>query len=436
MGNITDNPTPKKLLEQIQAFDTIEALFDAFPNLGDFVPNLEVLRKDFAEIKKNAAILGVPDRFNSAFASLGWIAYESMSFDIMTKAVELAEAGDLDSAENILEQHYDGETLQWGIFRLTGHKEFRKRLRLIELARDDYLAGRYHSCVPLLLLLTDGIVQDVSKHVGFFAESSDMTVPDSMAAHQSGLGALAKLFNLGRNKTNEELISIPYRNGILHGRDLGFDNQKVAAKCWAFLFAVRDWACAVANAKAAEALPTESESTLLESLQKYEEVVQFRNFAESWRPRQLSELTHLPHDGAPENLPLGTPERAAAEFLVNWCQGRFGLMADALWDVTSTGLGKKAGNAKRDFSHATPSSFGIDGVTDHALACSHVKATLHFQQPSGARSKPVEIRLLRHDVQNHPVTRDDPNGKWCIVQNSFSNVLYAMPTPWSGATAK
>lgn len=431
MRNIIDNPTPKKLLEQIQSFESVEALLDAFPTLGDFVPNLEALRKDFAEIKKNSAILGVPDRFNSAFAPLGWIAYESMSFDTMTKAVELAEAGDSGSAEKILEQHYDCETLRWGILRLTGHKEFRKRLRLIELARDDYLAGRYHSCVPLLLLLVDGIVQDVSKHVGFFAASSDMTVPDSMAAHETGLAALAQLFNLGRNKTNEEPISIPYRNGILHGRDLAFDNQTVAAKCWAFLFAVRDWAGAVADARTGETVHAESELTLLDSVQKYEDVAQFRNSVDSWRPRQHSELTYLPHYGTPENLPLDSPERAVAEFLDNWCQRRFGPMADALWNVTSTSQGTRAGNAKRDFSRVTLGSFGIDEVTDHALACSHVKATLHFQKSIGERHEQVEIRLIHHDPQNNPVTRDDPNGKWCIVQNSFSNILYATPPPWS-----
>lgn len=58
-----------------------------------------------------------------------------------------------------------------------------------------------------------------------------MIVSDSIAAHETGLKALARIMGRGRNRTNEEIISVPYRNGILHGRDLAFDNKVVAAKC-------------------------------------------------------------------------------------------------------------------------------------------------------------------------------------------------------------
>ena len=53
---------------------------------------------------------------------------------------------------------------------------------------------------------------------------------------------LAKILGNGRKKTTTEALSLPYRNGILHGRDLGYDNKMVAAKSWAALFAVREWA--------------------------------------------------------------------------------------------------------------------------------------------------------------------------------------------------
>lgn len=74
-----------------------------------------------------------------------------------------------------------------------------------------------------------------------------MTAWDSIAAHETGLQTIASLFSESRNKTNDEVITLPYRNGILHGRELAFDNKLVAAKVWATLFAIKDWSVAFSN---------------------------------------------------------------------------------------------------------------------------------------------------------------------------------------------
>ena len=124
-----------------------------------------------------------------------------------------------------------------------------KRIRLAKLAQDDYLSGRYHACIPLLLSLLDGLVNDVSNHVGFFAANVDLTAWDCIAAHETGLKALAAILSESRKKTNEKSICVPYRHGILHGRELAFDNKVVAAKCWAAMFAARDWAAALDDGK-------------------------------------------------------------------------------------------------------------------------------------------------------------------------------------------
>lgn len=246
---IINNPTSADLLQQMQAFETLESLYKAFPFARKLFPKLENAFAELSEIKKQAEILRIPDRFNECFASLGWIAYESMNLEVMKKAISVYESLGFQAAEDFLAESYDEECLKWGILRFNGNREFRRRIRLAELAKADYLAGRYHACIPLLLSMLDGLVNDVSKHVGFFAESADMTAWDCIAAHESGLQFLSSLMTKGRNKTNEDPISIPYRHGILHGRELAFDNKTVAAKCWATLFAARDWAVAVSEGK-------------------------------------------------------------------------------------------------------------------------------------------------------------------------------------------
>jgi len=42
-------------------------------------------------------------------------------------------------------------------------------------ALEEYENGRYYACVPLLLMIIDGIVNDISKETGFFAEKTDLT---------------------------------------------------------------------------------------------------------------------------------------------------------------------------------------------------------------------------------------------------------------------
>lgn len=52
---------------------------------------------------------------------------------------------------------------------------------------------------------------------------------------------MKSIYNTGRRKTNTEPIYLPYRNGILHGRDVNYANKYVSSKCLALIFAVHDY---------------------------------------------------------------------------------------------------------------------------------------------------------------------------------------------------
>ena len=282
-SKIEDNPSAKDIIEQMNAFDSFESLYRLIPFSKKLFPKLDSIFSDFSKLKEQANILLVPDQFNETFSSHGWIAYESMNVDVMKTTIELQASEGLGRAEEYLADSYDEETLKWGILRFNGNRDFRKRIRLAELASEDYLSGRYHACVPLLLSLLDGLVNDVSKHVGFFAEKVDLTAWDCIAAHESGLQTLASILTKGRNKTNEDPISIPYRNGILHGRELAFDNKVVAAKCWAALFAARDWAGALDDGKK-EPKPKE-EVSWKQLFKQISETNLMKKSIEEWKPR-------------------------------------------------------------------------------------------------------------------------------------------------------
>jgi hypothetical protein len=63
---------------------------------------------------------------------------------------------------------------------------------------------------------------------------------NAIAGHSEGLQALTATFAKRRQPFNDEEITVPYRNGILHGRDNNYGTQLVASKAWSYLACVRD----------------------------------------------------------------------------------------------------------------------------------------------------------------------------------------------------
>lgn len=183
----------------------------------------------------------IGDSFNSTFSSRGWIAYESMDMRVMRKALKLSKSEGISQANDYLVEYYDQGAIRDGIIRLWGTEAFRSRLHLIKLAYEDFLCGRYHACIPILLMMTDGVIADAGNNLGFFSEKSDVTAWNSVAGHETGLLAIKSVFYAPRGKTDKNKITLPYhnyRNGILQGRDLGYANREVTAKCWSLL-----WSC-------------------------------------------------------------------------------------------------------------------------------------------------------------------------------------------------
>lgn len=421
---IIDNPSCADLLRQIKAFESLEALYRAIPFARKFFPKIDEVFSRFSEVKKQAEILELPDNFNEIFSKFGWIAYESMNIDIMKKSIARYESNGIEEAELYLADSYDEDALKFGIMRFIGNIEFSRRIRLANLAKEDYLERRYHACIPLLLSLIDGLVNDVSRSVGFFAESSDMTAWDSIAAHETGLQSLVALMTKNKNKTNEKTITIPYRNGILHGRELAFDNKIVAAKCWSTLFAVRDWAAALSDGKKTpkpkkEISWKEIFSGIVENSRKKERI-------EAWKPRDISTFNYFPNNGIPSELPIGTPERAVAEFIENWCKQRYGLIAESILYFTDTSKGKRARLAKEYFSRRVPSSFKIISVEDRAFEASHVIVDLLFAVQEGLLSRQVSVRAIYREDCNGSLIWNGEKGDWKVVQNSLSEILHAV----------
>jgi len=420
---IRDIPHIKQTLENAR---NMKAFKDAMPLLGPVLRLFGIDTKGMKDALSEADNLqrmaedlaSVPDRFNDLFSARGWIIYDFMNLDAAKTAISQAEAGDMDGAEAYLVEYYSPETVEWKLRTMYGVKAFRPRMELAEKALVDYREERYHACVPVVLALLDGMVNEVhERRRGFFAHEVDLEAWDSIAAHSKGLNVLTKIFQTGRYKTTTDQITIPYRNGIIHGMDLGYGNRIVAAKSWAALFAARDWAVRAEGGKLTEP-PKEPEKGLLQVLREAGEqrrrLNEDRARIEAWSRRNIQIGTDIPATGEPEVFAEMSPERKLVEFLTYWKARNYGRMAQCFARMLQTSVNKDAARVRGNYQSKRFSSFELLEVDDQAPAITEIKVRLQYEEGQVV-SREVTFRLLNEDSESNPAVRGKPGSEWGIV---------------------
>ncbi|WP_415517975.1 MAG: hypothetical protein ACEB74_09790 [Desulfovibrio aminophilus] len=421
MKKIADNPKNKKMLEEMKVFEAIACLQELGIPVDLPKCALKQIREKFREAEDFFSYL---DKFNYYFAERGWIVYESLNMEIIKSAVKLAEQGNFEKAEDIIVEHYNEETIRYGLIFLSGLRAFWPRERLAHLAKEDYFAERYHACIPVLLMIIDGIVSDVLQK-SFFTEDADVEAWDSIAGHSTGLKKIVKLMTKVRRKTTTDAISFPYRNGILHGRDIGYDNKNVAAKCWAILFAVRDWAIAVRDGRKGPPPPPEPELSQYEQLEQIDQVQielanakELRRRLDCWVPREVEQLVDVPRFGSPDEYDPDSPEYTLVALLTHWTRKNYGAMAEIIWHVGDVQIGKTAGRLRKTLSNSQLEKFELDNIEDIAAGMTLISAKCFFANREEIK---IKFKLLFVDEAGDPAPRGG-GGCWKIVENSFTMV--------------
>jgi hypothetical protein len=158
---IKDIDTIQDLLEDIEDLAKLERSLPMLRAMGVDTTEIEEIleEENLDEMRKDAQEAAeVPDRFNDLLASDGWVFYDSMDFDVAKEAVEKAESGDLEGAEQVLVDHYSPEVVERKRKTMHQVEAFQPRMDLAKKAVKDYAEGRYHACIPVVLLLMDGLV--------------------------------------------------------------------------------------------------------------------------------------------------------------------------------------------------------------------------------------------------------------------------------------
>lgn len=431
--NIENNPSFKKLKKALEGADALHEVTKFFSFFGHNSRSLNEAFSKFPKLKKESELLSQsPDKFNNHFAQKGWIAHESMNYDLMLTSIELADRGLIDVAEKELVDYYSSDKMKWLIHQLKSIEAFANRYNFFLLAYEDTIAERYHAVVPVLLMMIDGVVNDIDK--GFFAENINLTVWDSIAAHSTGLAALKEIFSDSRRKTIKEEITLPYRHGILHGRDLGYANKVVTAKCWAALFAIKDWAYSIKQAKKYIPLPEpepslkESWAQLKENATTYAESKKRNDIVskkiEEWKARQLKIGTDISEKGLSTDYADYTPEQEAIRFAEYWTKSNYGAIAKQIHHFSKTPIneGKEAGKVRKFFEGKKLVDYKIASIKDCSPAITEITLMTVIEYDNKKKDKQITLRFIYEGNDNEILIFGDIGGKWKIIENSFYQI--------------
>lgn len=359
--------------------------------------------------------IDLPDRFNELLGAVGWMAFDSLNVDTMRGAIQLAETQGVAAAEAFLVKEMSATNTRWRLEGLSSVDSFRIRYHLITAAFEDYACERYHACVPVFLLIIDGVVADMVNS-SFAYENPDLSGWDSLTGVRTGLPQLHKIFTTQRGRTTTEPIEIPYRHGILHGRDLNYANPLVAAKCWGALLALKDWARArhtEASRKAAYEA-RKRPTSLLRTIQKAAKVKQQREkldqFMAEWRPRSRTAPDDFDGRAEVDSLPAESPERTATLYLRAWVERKYGSMAQLLSGVASAAVNKTAGDLRRKLEGRPVEDFELLHINDEVPARTIISVRIYVPSPVT-----IELRLIYVDAAGDPTFRGAAGGGWKVL---------------------
>lgn len=359
-------------------------------------------RQDVKELERQLKHLGdTVDRFYDVLGSRNWIFHDSLSVDRISGILDASSTPE-DAERRLIEYYLDPDDPQFLLRPPRAFPALRKRMHLIEHARDDYFAGRYYACVLVLLTVMDGFVNEFDAvRRGLHArEAEKLDAFDAVVGHHMGLTNAHKTFRKSKGATSEEPIYELYRNGIIHGTLLNYDNDVVATKAWNRLFAIVDWA----KARVKEQQPPKPKPTWKEVLGQLADNARQKKALDAWRPETLT-----PEDAGFKNH---AAYKACDQLLSYWVRRNYGGIAGLVAKFVSEAYGKSMPRSvNQEYSRYRLLGYDIRKLEHSAASVCEIDVTLTLGDDE---AKTARLRWIYEDDAGHTAVPPQA-GNWGIV---------------------
>lgn len=356
--------------------------------------------------------------FNRVYAPLGWTPFDAISLDLLAKLRTI----DLVDGEDLLVEHFLDPTRRRPLAMRFKSRRYEDWFKILERAFERLDAQDHISAIPLLLILIDGVCQRYLQKSAF-GGATDAEVFDTLTDAPNGLSHALRLAGRTRKKFSTAALEAPYRNGILHGRDVNYGHPIVAAKAVNLLYGTLDYIDRRADeeqrlAKASRDQLPPDWATIFATRARTEAISQA---SASWVPRLPKTEIVASYSNA-SGLGRETPEAAAVDFLKAICRGNFGKLAELAADYTKRSPGKWAGDLKRDYGDIRLETWTIVELRDTASAASDLKIEVSGVWQGRSWQGVADMRLLYLDEQNDSLPRSLPEGRWKVLVSVFSDI--------------
>jgi hypothetical protein len=352
-------------------------------------------RRKFDELETQLrSMCDTVDRFYDTLGPRNWIFHEYLPVDDIkgwlddgtTEAVE----------EKLITYYQNRDTLERNVqLACRSLPAMHRRLPLIQLAMDDYFAERHYSTVHLLLSVMDGFVNEFETvRRGLHArEIEELDASNTVVAHHMGLAKAHTTFRRAKSKTTDEPVFELYRNGIVHGSILNYNNEIVASKAWNRLFAVADWAMA----REKEKIPAKAKPTWRELFTGLVDLDRHRKALDAWQPQAL-------HTGD-EDLENHPAYLACHDFLILWRRKNYKGMSELISHTAHKTYPKQMiVKVRQRYERRTLGEFEIVEVHNSAPAVCEVTVNVTVE---GAK-RVARMRWLHEDEDGHTVSASLP----------------------------
>ncbi len=405
-------PAMQKQIDQARAIGTLAPFLGLLSRFGVGGAALKNFNSQLMDLTGQAEELAsVPGRFADAFGARGWLLSESTSLTTAKEALAEAAAGNLDAAENTLAGDYEGDRLSDVGLILRHTAKFYDRVDLIQEAILLTNAERYIAAVPLILMVADGVGQDYFGKA-IFSEGVDLTELNALAGHKDGLSKLIQAMCKTRKKTTNDTITFPYRNGIMHGRDLGYGNRLVTSKCWSVLTNIAD---VIRAREAAKTFKPAPESTLMESLASYQKTKEWGAQIEKWKPRPAQDINLDALTCGENQFADDEPEHVLVQFLRAWAANNYGEMGRMTLYYDNRSIGKRAGEIREDMEGFRLTGATILRVEDAAAAAANIETELSFRVKDREQKGSFSFRILCVADKGDIRIRTDEDARWELL---------------------
>ena len=380
-------------------------------------------RKELDRIKKEMKdLIMTTEEYNNNFSDYGWIAYSLINVEFMKNANIIFKENGIEKAEDFISDYYKDNIKNTKRFIQYSTKEFRKRANIIDEAFEAYESEKYYSAITLFLTIADGVINDFTKNKGFFTEGVDLDCWDCLVECDKGLKKLKEIYNLPRKKTVEDMVTMPYRNGILHGRDLNFGNKYVAGKCNVLLLAISEW--------------IKSKNTEESRKDKYKKEANLPKLSESIKKLQETQDNRriikdivigkdIPITGIKEDYKQYDFIYNFVETLEIWKSKNYGELSkrfEILFNY-ETRDGFKPKRCRELFEKNILLEFELTNIIDQAICMKVIELNVQIQKENKVTNGKMKIGMVYEGKEDIFAIPEKNNGEWKIYPQDV-RVLY------------